>query len=60
MTEGKPGAARFSFFFSWGGIVIVLLGLFLMATGDLNRGLMFAASGVIFWLFAKRRKRQSE
>jgi len=59
MTEGKPGAARFSFFFTWGGVVIALLGLFLLATGDVNRGLMFMAAGVIFWLFAKRRGRKS-
>ena len=59
MTESKPGAARFSFFFTWGGVVIALLGLFLMATGDMNRGLLFTAAGVIFWLFAKRRGRKS-
>jgi hypothetical protein len=53
--QAKP--VRFGLLFSWGGVVLALLGLALGLTGSWPVGLLLMAAGVVFWLFAKRRSR---
>ncbi len=50
---------RFNAIFRWGSVVVAILGLFLMATGSFERGLLFVAAAGIIWLFAKRRGRKA-
>ncbi len=60
MSQAKTSGPRFNAVFTWGGVVVALLGLVLATTGTFLLGLLFAAAGVIFWLFAKRRRRRAE
>ncbi len=57
MSQAKTVGPRFNAVFSWGGIVVAIFGLVLAATGSFLNGLIFTAAGVLFWLFAKRRRR---
>jgi hypothetical protein len=56
--EAKP--LRFNVVFSWGGVVVALLGLLALISGDGRSGLLLIAAGVTAWLFAKRRGRRVE
>ena len=60
MSLADAEGPRFNALFTWGGVVVALLGLVLAATGTFLLGLLFAAAGVIFWLFAKRRRRRAD
>ena len=60
MSQAKIKGPQFNAVFTWGGIVVALLGLVLAATGSFMNGLLFVSAGVIFWLFAKRRGRKTE
>ena len=60
MSQAKTEGLRFNTVFTWGGVVVALLGLVLAATGSFLLGIVFTAAGVIFWLFAKRRRRKAE
>jgi hypothetical protein len=46
--------------FSWGGVVVALLGVLALIAGDGRSGLLLVAAGVTAWLFAKRRGRRVE
>jgi hypothetical protein len=50
---------RFNLVFTWGGILVTLLGLILLARGLFSSGLLFTAAGALFWLYAKRRRRKA-
>ena len=60
MSESKTEAPRFKMFFSWGGVLIALLGLIILAMGSQSMGLLLTAAGMLSWLFAKRRSRAAE
>ena len=60
MSQAETEGPRFNAVYMWGGIVVALYGLVLMATGSFSNGLFYTAAGVIFWLFAKRRSRKGE
>ncbi len=60
MSETTTKAPRFKMVLSWGGVVVALLGLALIATGAFSTGLLLTAAGMISWLFAKRRSRAAE
>jgi hypothetical protein len=57
-TSNKP--LRFSQVFSWGGVVVALLGTLALISGDSRSGLLLLVAGVVAWFFAKRRTRRSE
>jgi hypothetical protein len=59
MTDGKADVPRFNLVFTWGGILVTLLGLILLARGLFSSGLLFTAAGALFWLYAKRRRRKA-
>ena len=53
-------APRFKLAMTWGGVVVAILGMVLLATGSLPMGLMLLVAGMMSWLFAKRRTRVAE
>ena len=59
MSEAAGKGLRFGTVFTWGGVIFVLLGLFLVVRGDMATGLIVAVAGVVSWLFAKRRARRT-
>lgn len=60
MSQGTIDSPRFRLVFTWGGVVIALLGFVFLATGDSPTGLLLLAAGMIAWLFAKRRSRAAQ
>jgi drug/metabolite transporter (DMT)-like permease len=58
MSDVTSGSSKFLPVFTWGGVVLVLIGLFLLVRGQPNTGLLVAVAGVVSWLFAKRRARR--
>jgi len=59
MSGVTGGESRFKAVFTWGGVFLVLLGLFFLVRGQPTTGLLVAVAGVVSWLFAKRRSRRS-
>lgn len=59
MSEVTGGNSKFAAVFKWSGLVLLLVGLFLVIRGQPNGGLMAVVAGVVFWLFAKRRSRRA-
>ena len=60
MSQANAEALRFKMFFTWGGVVVALMGLVLLATGTYSMGLLLTVAGMLSWLFAKRRTRVVE
>ncbi len=60
MSETTTEAPRFKMVFTWGGVVVALLGLALLVSGTFPMGLLLTAAGMLSWLFAKRRSRAVE
>ena len=48
---------RFKVALTWGGVVVAILGMVLLATGSFSTGLLLMVAGMISWLFARRRTR---
>lgn len=59
MSEVTGGNSKLAPLFKWGGLVLLLIGLFLVIRGQPNAGLMAVVAGVVSWLFAKRRSRRA-
>jgi hypothetical protein len=59
MAEGTGKPLRFKLAFTWGGLVLALLGGVVAATGELATGLLLMVVGVLGFLFAKRRTREA-
>jgi hypothetical protein len=60
MSQATIESPRFKLVFTWGGVVIALLGFVFLAKGDSPIGLLLLAAGMIAWLFAKRRSRAAK
>jgi len=60
MSDKEVKPLRFTVLFSWGGVVVALLGVLALIAGDGRSGLLLVAAGVTAWLFAKRRGRRAE
>jgi len=60
MSQQHTEAPRFKMVFTWGGVVVTLLGFWLLAAGDSTIGLLMVVAGMVSWLFAKRRSRAVE
>ena len=60
MSHGNTESPRFKMVFTWGGVVVTLLGFWLLAVGNSAMGLLLLATGVVAWLFAKRRSRAAD
>lgn len=58
-TEGTAQELRFKKLFTWGGVLIAILGLVFLGAGETGLGLLLVAAGVVFLLFAKRRTRKA-
>jgi hypothetical protein len=48
---------RFKVALTWGGVVVAILGMVLLATGSFSTGLLLMVAGMISWLFSRRRAR---
>lgn len=59
MSETGTQEHRFKTLFTWGGLVVAVLGLFLVWFGYEFLGMAVVAAGIIFWLVVKRRARQA-
>ena len=59
MPESAPQEHRFKTLFTWGGLLVAVLGLLLVWIGYHFLGIAVVAAGVIFWLVVKRRARQA-
>jgi O-antigen ligase len=59
MSEVSNKPLRFSQVFSWGGVVVAILGTLALISGDSRSGLLLIVAGVVAWFFAKRRSRQA-
>jgi hypothetical protein len=53
----NAGVPRFKVALTWGGVVVAILGMVLLATGSFSTGLLLMVAGMISWLFARRRTR---
>jgi len=53
----NAGVPRFKVALTWGGVVVAILGMVLLATGSFSTGLLLMVAGMISWLFARRRAR---
>lgn len=59
MSEARPQEHRYSKLFTWGGLLVAILGLALVAIGRHYLGIALVAAGIIFWLITKRRSRKA-
>jgi hypothetical protein len=59
MSDVTGGKSKFSAVFTWGGVVLLLLGVFFLIRGYSGTGLLVTVAGVVSWLFAKRRGRRT-
>lgn len=59
MSEARPQEHRFSSLFMWGGVLVAILGLALIAMGYLYMGIAIVGAGVVVWFLTKRRTRKA-
>lgn len=57
IVSNDTSVPRFKTALTWGGVIVAILGMVLLATGGFATGLMLVVAGMISWLFAKRRTR---
>ncbi len=57
MSDSTASVPRFKIALTWGGVVVAILGMVLLATGSFSTGLLLMVAGMVAWLFAKRRTR---